>query len=76
MQTSSINLPSSVFASEFEEEVGLLNKAAPVSGEIRISLSQTCRTNIDFTFVLIHEENQNKASDRDGSCWTTTPFYH
>uniref|UniRef100_A0A8C1NDD3 Protein LTV1 homolog n=1 Tax=Cyprinus carpio TaxID=7962 RepID=A0A8C1NDD3_CYPCA len=35
--TASINLPSSVFASEFEEEVGLLNKAAPVSGEIRIS---------------------------------------
>lgn len=32
-QTVSINLPSSVFASEFEEEVGLLNKAAPVSGE-------------------------------------------
>ncbi|XP_040892990.1 protein LTV1 homolog [Toxotes jaculatrix] len=29
---ASINLPSSVFASEFEEEVGLLNKAAPVSG--------------------------------------------
>ncbi|TMS22955.1 Protein LTV1-like protein [Larimichthys crocea] len=29
---SSINLPSSVFASEFEEEVGLLNKAAPISG--------------------------------------------
>ncbi|KAG7493009.1 hypothetical protein MATL_G00020740 [Megalops atlanticus] len=28
----SINLPSSVFASEFEEEVGLLNKAAPISG--------------------------------------------
>ncbi|XP_044279231.1 protein LTV1 homolog isoform X1 [Varanus komodoensis] len=27
-----INLPSSVFASEFEEDVGLLNKAAPVSG--------------------------------------------
>ncbi|XP_054848808.1 protein LTV1 homolog [Eublepharis macularius] len=27
-----INLPSSVFASEFEENVGLLNKAAPVSG--------------------------------------------
>ncbi|XP_042620501.1 protein LTV1 homolog [Cyprinus carpio] len=36
MQTASINLPSSVFTSEFEEEVGLLNKAAPVSGEIRI----------------------------------------
>ncbi|KAM8843439.1 protein LTV1 homolog [Synchiropus picturatus] len=30
--SSSINLPSSVFASEFEEKVGLLNKAAPVSG--------------------------------------------
>uniref|UniRef100_A0A4W6G7D2 Protein LTV1 homolog n=1 Tax=Lates calcarifer TaxID=8187 RepID=A0A4W6G7D2_LATCA len=29
---ASINLPSSVFASEFEEEVGLLNKAAPISG--------------------------------------------
>ncbi|XP_058496644.1 protein LTV1 homolog isoform X2 [Solea solea] len=27
-----IHLPSSVFASEFEEEVGLLNKAAPISG--------------------------------------------
>lgn len=32
-QTTSIKLPSSVFASEFEEEVGLLNKAAPISGE-------------------------------------------
>lgn len=29
---STINLPSSVFASEFEEDVGLLNKAAPISG--------------------------------------------
>ncbi|KAM4584624.1 protein LTV1 homolog [Odontesthes bonariensis] len=29
---AAIHLPSSVFASEFEEEVGLLNKAAPVSG--------------------------------------------
>ncbi|KAM9769579.1 protein LTV1 homolog [Menidia menidia] len=27
-----IHLPSSVFASEFEEEEGLLNKAAPISG--------------------------------------------
>lgn len=27
-----INLPSSVFASEIEEDIGLLNKAAPVSG--------------------------------------------
>jgi len=30
----SIKLPSSVFATEFEEDVGLLNKAAPVSGII------------------------------------------
>ncbi|XP_040043126.2 protein LTV1 homolog [Gasterosteus aculeatus] len=32
VQAASINLPSSVFASEFEEKVGLLNKAAPISG--------------------------------------------
>lgn len=31
-KTTGIKLPSSVFASEFEEDVGLLNKAAPVSG--------------------------------------------
>lgn len=31
----SIKLPSSVFATEFEEDVGLLNKAAPVSGIIK-----------------------------------------
>lgn len=30
--SSTINLPSSVFASDFEEKVGLLNKAAPISG--------------------------------------------
>ncbi|XP_015254309.1 PREDICTED: protein LTV1 homolog [Cyprinodon variegatus] len=29
---ATLHLPSSVFASEFEEDVGLLNKAAPVSG--------------------------------------------
>nr|KAF6462331.1 hypothetical protein HJG59_011362 [Molossus molossus] len=32
ISTAGIKLPSSVFASEFEEDVGLLNKAAPVSG--------------------------------------------
>ncbi|XP_005608270.2 protein LTV1 homolog [Equus caballus] len=32
LSTTGIKLPSSVFASEFEEDVGLLNKAAPVSG--------------------------------------------
>ncbi|KAJ3614208.1 hypothetical protein NHX12_017783 [Muraenolepis orangiensis] len=31
-KVSGINLPSSVFASEYEEEVGMLNKAAPISG--------------------------------------------
>ncbi|XP_049577269.1 protein LTV1 homolog isoform X2 [Syngnathus scovelli] len=31
-QAVSIQLPSSVFASDFEEDVGLLNKAAPISG--------------------------------------------
>lgn len=31
-KSTGIKLPSSVFASEFEEDVGLLNKAAPVSG--------------------------------------------
>ncbi|XP_045150421.1 protein LTV1 homolog [Echinops telfairi] len=30
--STGIKLPSSVFASEFEEDIGLLNKAAPVSG--------------------------------------------
>ncbi|XP_063739221.1 protein LTV1 homolog [Eleginops maclovinus] len=32
LPAATLNLPSSVFASEFEEEVGLLNKAAPISG--------------------------------------------
>ncbi|XP_071359950.1 protein LTV1 homolog [Trachinotus anak] len=32
LPAATINLPSSVFASEFEEEVGILNKAAPISG--------------------------------------------
>lgn len=41
-QASSINLPSSVFASEFEEEVGLLNKAAPISGKQLISSEVQC----------------------------------
>ncbi|KAF3688084.1 Protein LTV1 -like protein [Channa argus] len=32
ISAATIKLPSSVFASEFEEDVGLLNKAAPISG--------------------------------------------
>lgn len=43
-QAASINLPSSVFASEYEEEVGLLNKAAPISGEeSRLTVSRRRR---------------------------------
>lgn len=33
-----IKLPSSVFASEVEEETGMLNKAAPVLGEVNINI--------------------------------------
>lgn len=50
-QATSINLPSSVFASEFEEEVGLLNKAAPVSGELLICLKRYRRT--DFIWSTL-----------------------
>lgn len=32
-QATSLKLPSSVFASQVEEDVGLLNRAAPHSGE-------------------------------------------
>lgn len=49
-QAASIKLPSSVFASEFEEEVGLLNKAAPISGELRIPVKREKRT--DFRGFL------------------------
>lgn len=34
-------MPSSVFASEFEEDVGLLNKAAPVSGMYNFNFKWT-----------------------------------
>ncbi|KAK2503880.1 hypothetical protein MC885_015332, partial [Smutsia gigantea] len=34
LSSTGIKLPSSVFASEFEEDVGLLNKAAPVSDNL------------------------------------------
>lgn len=40
-KTSGIKLPSSVFASEFEEDVGLLNKAAPVSGMYNFNFKRT-----------------------------------
>lgn len=56
MQTSSINLPSSVFASEFEEEVGLLNKAAPVSGP-RLDMDPDIVAALDEDFDFDDPEN-------------------
>ncbi|XP_036413275.1 protein LTV1 homolog isoform X2 [Colossoma macropomum] len=53
---ASINLPSSVFASEFEEEVGLLNKAAPVSGP-RLDLDPDIVAALDDDFDFDDPEN-------------------
>ncbi|KAI4902312.1 hypothetical protein NFI96_032258 [Prochilodus magdalenae] len=54
--TASINLPSSVFASEFEEEVGLLNKAAPVSGP-RLDMDPDIVAALDEDFDFDDPEN-------------------
>lgn len=53
---ASINLPSSVFASEFEEEVGLLNKAAPVSGP-RLDMDPDIVAALDEDFDFDDPEN-------------------
>ncbi|XP_017576158.1 protein LTV1 homolog [Pygocentrus nattereri] len=55
-EAASINLPSSVFASEFEEEVGLLNKAAPVSGP-RLDLDPDIVAALDDDFDFDDPEN-------------------
>lgn len=52
----SINLPSSVFASEFEEEVGLLNKAAPISGP-RLDLDPDIVAALDEDFNYDDPDN-------------------
>ncbi|XP_041064969.1 protein LTV1 homolog [Carcharodon carcharias] len=52
----SINLPSSVFASEFEEETGLLNKAAPVRGP-RLDLDPDIVAALDDDFDFDDPEN-------------------
>uniref|UniRef100_V9KLM3 Protein LTV1 homolog n=1 Tax=Callorhinchus milii TaxID=7868 RepID=V9KLM3_CALMI len=52
----SINLPSSVFASEFEEETGLLNKAAPVTGP-RLDLDPDIVAAMDEDFDFDNPEN-------------------
>uniref|UniRef100_A0A671QFT2 Protein LTV1 homolog n=1 Tax=Sinocyclocheilus anshuiensis TaxID=1608454 RepID=A0A671QFT2_9TELE len=54
--TASIKLPSSVFASEFEEEVGLLNKAAPVSGP-RLDMDPDIVAALDEDFDFDNPEN-------------------
>ncbi|XP_076847904.1 protein LTV1 homolog [Brachyhypopomus gauderio] len=53
---SSLTLPSSVFASEFEEEVGLLNKAAPVSGP-RLDMDPDIVAGLDEDFDFDDPEN-------------------
>ncbi|XP_068177297.1 protein LTV1 homolog [Antennarius striatus] len=53
---ASINLPSSVFASAFEEEVGLLNKAAPISGP-RLDMDPDIVAALDDDFAYDDPEN-------------------
>ncbi|XP_033947853.1 protein LTV1 homolog [Pseudochaenichthys georgianus] len=57
LPASTLNLPSSVFASEFEEEVGLLNKAAPISGP-RPDLDPDIVAALDEDFDYENPENQ------------------
>ncbi|XP_062429729.1 protein LTV1 homolog [Rhea pennata] len=52
----SIKLPSSVFATEFEEDVGLLNKAAPVSGP-RLDFDPDIVAALDDDFEFDNPEN-------------------
>lgn len=52
-----INLPSSVFASNVEEKVGMLNKAAPVSG-LQLDLDPDVVAAMDDDFDFEDPENQ------------------
>ncbi|XP_072906514.1 protein LTV1 homolog [Hemitrygon akajei] len=75
----SINLPSSVFASEFEEKTGLLNKAAPVRGplpELDPDIVAALDDDFDFDnpdnaleddFVMKAVGNRGEAVARTGS---------
>uniref|UniRef100_A0A3B4XT47 Protein LTV1 homolog n=1 Tax=Seriola lalandi dorsalis TaxID=1841481 RepID=A0A3B4XT47_SERLL len=47
---ANINLPSSVFASEFEEDVGLLNKAAPISPRLDMDPDIVAALDEDFDY--------------------------
>lgn len=55
--TPKINLPSSVFASTVEEKVGMLNKAAPVSGP-QLDLDPDVVAAMDEDFNFDDPENQ------------------
>uniref|UniRef100_A0A3Q0S6R6 Protein LTV1 homolog n=1 Tax=Amphilophus citrinellus TaxID=61819 RepID=A0A3Q0S6R6_AMPCI len=55
-EAASINLPSSVFASEFEEQVGLLNKAAPISGP-RLDMDPDIVAALDDDFDYENPDN-------------------
>jgi len=55
--TPKINLPSSVFASNVEEKVGMLNKAAPVSGP-RLDFDPDVVAAMDDDFDFDDPENQ------------------
>ncbi|XP_034964723.1 protein LTV1 homolog [Zootoca vivipara] len=75
----SINLPSSVFASEFEEDVGLLNKAAPVSGpRLDFDPDIVAALDDDFDFDnpdnlldddFILRANQGSTEQEKEACW-------
>ncbi|XP_051020192.1 protein LTV1 homolog [Acomys russatus] len=54
--STAIKLPSSVFASEFEEDIGLLNKAAPVSGP-RLDFDPDIVAALDDDFDFDDPEN-------------------
>ncbi|XP_046899987.1 protein LTV1 homolog [Hypomesus transpacificus] len=54
---TTLNLPSSVFASEFEEEVGMLNKAAPISGP-RLDMDPDIVAALDEDFDFDDPDNQ------------------
>lgn len=56
-EKAKMQLPSSVFASEVEEDVGLLNKAAPQSG-LRLDLDPDIVAAMDEDFDYSDPENQ------------------
>uniref|UniRef100_A0A3Q2YJQ3 Protein LTV1 homolog n=1 Tax=Hippocampus comes TaxID=109280 RepID=A0A3Q2YJQ3_HIPCM len=77
---ASIRLPSSVFASDFEEDVGLLNKAAPVSGP-RLDMDPDIVAALDEDFDFDDPDNAleddfmakanaaGRDEDADGDSW-------